>query len=244
MEVHHHSHTARRKWTHYFWEFLMLFLAVFCGFLAEWKLEHTIEHQREVQYMKSLVEDLDKDIVIIEKEMESAREQLIGLDSLTRIIYSNSRDSQSVGKLYELQRQYLRPLALNLINRTEVQLKNAGGMRLVRNRAVVDSIIQFWVVTELLFHTRDNINTHRDRAKDLSFSIFNNKYYKDSTGFSAGSYHEQPVLMSTDGNTLIEFANRVSHMRDLLKFNYTSRLLRLLSNAKGLLVLLNREYSL
>ena len=31
MEVHHHpiaigSHTARKKWTHYFWEFLMLFL--------------------------------------------------------------------------------------------------------------------------------------------------------------------------------------------------------------------------
>jgi hypothetical protein len=35
MEVHAHSHTARKKWTHYFWEFLMLFLAVFCGFMAE-----------------------------------------------------------------------------------------------------------------------------------------------------------------------------------------------------------------
>lgn len=21
MEVHHHSHTARKKWTYYFWEF-------------------------------------------------------------------------------------------------------------------------------------------------------------------------------------------------------------------------------
>ena len=27
MEVHAHTHTARKKWTHYFWEFLMLFLA-------------------------------------------------------------------------------------------------------------------------------------------------------------------------------------------------------------------------
>ena len=40
MEVHHHTHTPRKKWTHYFWEFLMLFLAVFCGFLAEYQLEH------------------------------------------------------------------------------------------------------------------------------------------------------------------------------------------------------------
>ena len=30
MEVHAHTHTERKKWTHYFWESLMLFLAVFC----------------------------------------------------------------------------------------------------------------------------------------------------------------------------------------------------------------------
>ncbi|MBC7873641.1 MAG: hypothetical protein H7Y01_06585 [Ferruginibacter sp.] len=28
MEVHAHTHTARKKWTHYFWEFIMLFLVV------------------------------------------------------------------------------------------------------------------------------------------------------------------------------------------------------------------------
>ena len=47
MEVHHHSHTACKKIAHYIWEFLMLFLAVFCGFLAENQREHMIEHRRE-----------------------------------------------------------------------------------------------------------------------------------------------------------------------------------------------------
>ena len=58
MEVHHHSHTAdpglhpgRKKWTHYFREFLMLFLAVFCGFFAEYHLEHKIEKERARQYV-------------------------------------------------------------------------------------------------------------------------------------------------------------------------------------------------
>ena len=55
MEVHAHTHTERKKWTHYLWEFLMLFLAVFCGFLAENQREHYIEHQREKQYMRSLL---------------------------------------------------------------------------------------------------------------------------------------------------------------------------------------------
>ena len=61
MEVHHHSHTARKKWTHYFWEFLMLFLAVFCGFLAEYQLEHKIERDRGKQYIRSFYEDLVTD---------------------------------------------------------------------------------------------------------------------------------------------------------------------------------------
>ena len=55
MEVHAHTHTARKKWTHYFWEFLMLFFAVFCGFLAENQREHLIEHKREKVYMVSML---------------------------------------------------------------------------------------------------------------------------------------------------------------------------------------------
>ena len=61
MEVHHHSHTARKKWTHYFWEFLMLFLAVFCGFLAENKREHIVENHRAKDYAHSLYFDLKDD---------------------------------------------------------------------------------------------------------------------------------------------------------------------------------------
>ena len=61
MEVHAHSHTARKKWTHYLWEFLMLFLAVFCGFLAEYQLEHKIERDRGKQYIYSFYEDLITD---------------------------------------------------------------------------------------------------------------------------------------------------------------------------------------
>jgi hypothetical protein len=53
MEVHHHAHTARKKWTHYFWEFLMLFLAVFCGFMAENIREHKIEQHRAKEFARS-----------------------------------------------------------------------------------------------------------------------------------------------------------------------------------------------
>ena len=62
MEV--HAHTPRKKWTHYFWEFLMLFLAVFCGFLAEYQLEYKNEHDREKVNMQNMLEDLNSDTLI------------------------------------------------------------------------------------------------------------------------------------------------------------------------------------
>ena len=61
MEVHHHSHTERKKWTHYLWEFLMLFFAVTLGFFVENQREHFIEHKREKQFITTMVEDLKSD---------------------------------------------------------------------------------------------------------------------------------------------------------------------------------------
>src|SRR6266576_3063364 len=68
MEVHAHSHTAdpdshrgKKKWHHYFWEFLMLFFAVTLGFFVENQREHMAEHQREKQFMQSMLEDLKSD---------------------------------------------------------------------------------------------------------------------------------------------------------------------------------------
>ena len=61
MEVHAHTHTPRKKWTHYFWEFLMLFLAVTLGFFVENQREHFIEQARAKQFATSLYEDLRAD---------------------------------------------------------------------------------------------------------------------------------------------------------------------------------------
>ena len=62
MEVHAHAHTARKKWTHYIWEFIMLFLAVFSGFLAEYQLEHKIEKERAEKFLQSMLLDVRTNI--------------------------------------------------------------------------------------------------------------------------------------------------------------------------------------
>jgi len=90
MEVHHHSHPSpssghRKKWTHYFWEFLMLFLAVYCGFMAENIREHKIEHQREKQYMVSLYQDLKTDTFNLGNSLKSKEEEIGNSDSFFHI---------------------------------------------------------------------------------------------------------------------------------------------------------------
>ena len=145
MEVHHHSHTARKKWTHYFWEFLMLFLAVFCGFLAEYQLEHTIEHQREKQYIHSLIEDLKKDTANIRVSVWWRDNTCKRIDSAVLLLKSKSPAAVS-GKVYYLARQipYSAGPRLNISTKTFDQLKNSGNLRLIRKMKMLDMISNYY----------------------------------------------------------------------------------------------------
>src|SRR5687767_10815291 len=88
MEVHHHAHTARKKWTHYFWEFLMLFLAVTLGFFVENQREHYIENQRAKQYASFLHNDLAKDTANLFQRIEYMASGIKQIDTLISILKS------------------------------------------------------------------------------------------------------------------------------------------------------------
>ena len=77
--------------------------------------------------------------------------------------------------MYALQRKFLYPLTLELINRTEIQLKNAGGMRLIRNKEVSDSIINYWQLKERLMKLKRQLMATVSRLKIFRsfYSIIN-----------------------------------------------------------------------
>jgi hypothetical protein len=64
----------------------MLFLAVFCGFLAENFREHTIEKERERKYMQSLARDVKADVSLINQLREGWQNNYDAADSLYRLI--------------------------------------------------------------------------------------------------------------------------------------------------------------
>jgi hypothetical protein len=223
----------------------MLFLAVTLGFFVENQREHYIEHNRERQYMRSMVEDLFKDIQLLENESATTTQQFNGLDSLVQIINSGNLEEEQTIKMYALQKRFLYPLTLELVSRTEVQLKNAGAMRLIRNQVVNDSLINYWQLKDRIIYTREAINGHRIKAKDLSFLLFDNKYYiKSQDGWNVNTSGKKISLLPHSVALLKEFSNRVAHTRELLLLNYKKRLDILSGTAQRLAELIKKEYHL
>lgn len=179
MEVHHHSHTARKKWTHYFWEFLMLFLAVFCGFLAEYKLEHVIEHQREEKYVQSLIQDLKADTASLRQYINTRIEKRIMMDSLT-ILLSSGMHKQFGNSTYFFARHVFHGAPFESTDGTMQQLKNSGNMRLIKNENVINNILSYDASVKYLKEWDETDTRIRTTFREIGGSIFNASQYYHS----------------------------------------------------------------
>lgn len=62
-----------KNWKLYFREFVMLFLAVFCGFLAEYQLEHIIEKEREKELAANFYNELKGDSLALQTAIANRR---------------------------------------------------------------------------------------------------------------------------------------------------------------------------
>ena len=154
MEVHSHSHTERKKWTHYFWEFLMLFLAVFCGFLAENFREHQLEKSRAKQYISSLYEDLKNDTIRLNGIIAYDEDKVPVLNGMDDCFDAIAKDPRATSCMSVLIKYSRTSRAFSITDRTIRQLANSGGYRIL-SREDADSIIGY----ENLFKEYENFQT-------------------------------------------------------------------------------------
>ena len=99
MEVHHHSHTQRKKWTHYFWEFFMLFLAVSLGFFVENQREYRIEQKRARDFATTLYNEVKSDTKVLAENLHRTEIAYTSLDTLISLL-SVPIQQTSTGMLY------------------------------------------------------------------------------------------------------------------------------------------------
>jgi len=140
MDVHHHTHTERKKITHYLWEFLMLFLAVFCGFMAENFRESLVMKEKAHHYMENMVADLKADIVTFDSNMHYLQLWHDHLDTAMKIPIDRLRNFNSQDTFfYHFYPFYSWVPYPEQSDNTISQLK-AGGFNLVHDKNTIDSI--------------------------------------------------------------------------------------------------------
>ena len=246
MEVHHHTQTPRKKWTHYFWEFFMLFLAVTLGFFVENQREHFVEHRREKEFMRSMVEDLKSDTAALNRIIQRRTIRIKTLDSIS-LLLNEPVNTAYLSALYYCSRMSRRIATIAFINndRTIQQLKNSGGLRLIRKLVVSDSIIYYYNSVQRLKmieereweYIRDNIL--------YSYKIFDGRIY-DKMMDEEDRIHrppDNPALLQYTKEDLNAFISGL-HSIKTSNVAYIRFSMALYDNAVNLLETIEKEYHL
>ncbi len=250
MEVHHHAHDPaaphhKKNWKSYFWEFLMLFLAVFCGFLAEYQLEHKIEKDRELQFIKSLTTDLQDDVKNLQAMIELENFGIKSLDTLIDLLNAPQFAKQHGDELYYVARIGPRSIPFANNSRTFDQLKNSGGFRLIRKTAASNNIMGYYNQFSWIRLLEDNYNHEFDNFKQIAAKILDpailRRQEADQGNIERST--DNPSLRTYDIDMLKEMAFHVVHMNGSRR----SKLLlfeKLKKSAEELNEYLKKEYHL
>jgi len=251
METHAHDlHKAPgHGWTHYFFEFFMLFLAVFCGFLAENEREHLVDHEKEKQYAASLQEDLVNDTATLNYNIFLWEKGVITHVDTVRGEIEKEPSARDPLLLYRCAALLVTNSNFNYHDRTISQLKNSGNFRLLQ-KDIADSLIDYdsRIISGLKdIEQRYNITYFQNREV-LQEQLFNTKYYPlrfDPEKLAEAAKKEPAVLEIRKGkeDILFQYYNSLYSLRFQTSIRVREEK-RLVSLATNIMLMVKNKYHL
>ncbi len=253
MEVHAHTHTARKKWTHYFWEFLMLFLAVSLGFYAE-NTREVILHKKEVKsQLNSMLSDLQSDISLFDSVTARNSYGAEMADSLVELLHS---DISNTTEIYFAARTVTANLGYYYTNaKSFEQLKMAGMLRYIKNKDLLDSIGTYYTSFQWLANQIDLQRLKMDEVHKGNARLFDSYVFQQmmidikiisatATGGQRTTISKplaKPSLLSADVKDINTVSLNYHYYSTTLKF-YSRNATALKNRAKGLIEMIKKEY--
>ena len=237
------SSLKKRNWSSYIKEFFMLFLAVFCGFLAENYRESRVEKQQERQFIQSYIEDLKSDTASIRKVLDMAELKKSKMDSLMLLLKNQTIEGHE-NELYFFGRILIRGFSFQSNDRTFSQLKNSGSIRLIRNKQATDSIMAYQILVEQLDLNYKDEKIERYEAQNYITQIFDPFVFDEmitETGIRRPLGN--PPLRSYDPSLQQDLAHW-AHQLEGSDYIISAKLKRLNESAIELIALLTKEYNL
>jgi hypothetical protein len=154
----------------------MLFLAVFCGFLAEYQLEHKIESDREKQYIISMYEDLKMDTLALNSIVQNRARRNEMFDS---IFFLMDKPGDQLADLYFYARHLTRTAPVLFFNndRTIQQLKFSGGLRMITNKRISDSIMTYDKQVRLVLERQETEIANIRESLPYYYKIFDGRIF-------------------------------------------------------------------
>jgi hypothetical protein len=248
MEVHKHPHhvTHKKKWGEYFLEFLMLFFAVFLGFLAENIREHKVEREREKEYIETMISDLKEDTTLLNVSISGFKQKGIELDSL--IILLNSTNIKDHGsEIYYYGRLANRFTFFSNTDRTIQQMKNSGAFRLIRNNNAASNILQYYSEMNDLNLLQNNANSLSMEYRSITYTVFSPVVFESMVNDETKNVIIKPIgnpsLISYDKFAIARLSSNVHYMKGS-RLVLHDRYILLRKKATELIELLKKEYHL
>ena len=152
MEVHHPHHpTHKKKWSEYFLEFFMLFLAVTLGFFVENYREHYVEKIRENQFILDIRKDIIFDSLQLSNLDHQNKSRRKYYDSLL-VIYNKGNWKEEIPVIQKYNSVLSGKSAWEPRQETYKQLISTGSLRFFTDRKFVEELKEYeYKLSELVF---------------------------------------------------------------------------------------------
>lgn len=244
MEVHHHGHVQHDKlWKQYISQFFMLFLAVLCGTLAEYYLEHNLEKEKEEQYANSMIQDLNEDIINIEKAINNISDKIQTADSLTAYLITDNYQNKTAIIYYSARKLSVLGYRYKMTDGTLMELKSSGNLRLIESKAMVDSIQSYYNVYQQFEESEEFSTEELNYYRAEMAQVFDVKVFdKMINNFPKIDMPEgNPTILNNDKALMNRFLMRVQFCKTTSKVDLIF-LIKLKNSAKRLRDSIRKEY--
>jgi hypothetical protein len=185
MEVHHHPDLQHKKknFKEYFLEFIMIFLAVTLGFIAENIRENHVEHKSAREYASLLIKDLATDTVELNRAAHVQNLIITAGDSLGNLLSSDPKLIVG-GKLYYYE--YLSSARWNFISRdaTLQQLKSSGALRYLGDTSLIRKIMNYEESVKVIDLGQNRFEPQKIENWSVVQKVFDQSYFNSLDSLS------------------------------------------------------------
>jgi hypothetical protein len=226
----------------------MLFLAVFCGFLAENIRENKLERHREKEYVRSLVKDLEYDTTQFKETIRRISDKIPYYDSVFQFfLQPEAYDNKLPFKFYMKTND---EIFYSPVEPTIQQLKNSGNLRLIENKLVLDSILiyeshingSFLNQTNYVVEFNKRMLQLPEKTFDYtSFNQFLSDWFADKINDDPSVY---PLILRPERKENLKEMYDIYAGTKASEIFYIRTLMRMIQEAANLIRFIKKEYHL